>query len=49
MNLGERLWSKIYTSNFYMKPMETQRLFEQAAKEFLEEYKRESEKNDQRS
>lgn len=48
MNLGASLWSKIYNSNFYSKSTETQRLFEKAAKEFLEEHK-DKIKNDPRS
>jgi hypothetical protein len=48
MNLGADLYHKLYKSNFYSKPMETQRLFEQAAKEFLEEHK-DTQKTDQRS
>lgn len=44
-NLGAALYHKLYSSNFYTKSSETQRLFERVAKEFLEEAK----KNDQRS
>lgn len=44
-NIGAILYHKLYTSNFYAKSTETQRKFELAAKEFLEENK----KNDQRS
>lgn len=44
-NLGAKLYHMMYSSNFYTKPMETQRLFERVAKEFLEEAK----KNDQRT
>ena len=48
MSLGADLYHKLYKSNFYMKPMDTQVLFERVAKEFLEEHK-DKEKNDQRS
>ncbi len=40
MNLGANLYQKLYPqSNFYSKPMNTQRLFEQVAKQFLKEHK----------
>lgn len=48
MNPGADLYHKLYKSNFYSKPLETQRLFERAAKELLEEYK-DKQENDQRS
>jgi len=44
MNLAAKFYHKLYKSNFFLKPTHTQREFEDALKEFLEEYEKDKNK-----
>lgn len=44
MNLAAAFYHKLYKSNFFLKPTQTQRDFEAALKEFLEEYEKDKNK-----